>query len=86
MLLGEAGDDKEKIATSGRVKVRVDASKGAIHIGDLLVTGERPGTAMKSQPVDVGGVKMHRPGTIVGKALEPLEKGEGEILVLLTLQ
>jgi len=29
---------------------------------------------------------MHRPGTLIGKALEPLEKGQGEILVLLSLQ
>jgi hypothetical protein len=29
---------------------------------------------------------MHRPGTLVGKALEPLTEGQGEILVLLTLQ
>lgn len=27
-----------------------------------------------------------RPGTLIGKALEPLEKGVGEILVLLSLQ
>jgi hypothetical protein len=26
------------------------------------------------------------PGTLIGKALEPLEKGKGEILVLLSLQ
>jgi hypothetical protein len=30
--------------------------------------------------------KMHMPGTLIGKALEPLEKGSGEILVLLSLQ
>jgi hypothetical protein len=29
---------------------------------------------------------MHRPGTLIGKALEPLSEGEGEILVLLSLQ
>jgi hypothetical protein len=42
--------------------------------------------AMKSQPLDLGGVGIHRPGTVVGKALEPLVAGEGEILVLLSLQ
>jgi hypothetical protein len=30
--------------------------------------------------------KFHQPGTIIGKALEPLASGEGEILVLLSLQ
>jgi hypothetical protein len=86
LILGERGDNKEQIATSGRVKVRVDATKAPILVGDLLVTSDRAGLAMKSIPVDLGGVKMHRPGTIIGKALEPLQKGEGEILVLLTLQ
>ena len=41
---------------------------------------------MKSEPVLMGGRKFHSPGTIVGKALEPLAGGTGEILVLLSLQ
>ena len=86
IILGEAGAAKEQIATTGRVKVRVDASKGAIAVGDLLVTSDLSGTAMKSQPLDLGGVAIHRPGTIVGKALEPLAAGTAEILVLLSLQ
>jgi hypothetical protein len=86
VLLGEAGDGKAKIATTGRVKVRVDATRHPVAIGDLLVSGEKPGLAMLSEPIDLGGVKIHRPGTILGKALEPLESGEGEILVLLSLQ
>jgi len=36
--------------------------------------------------MNVGGASFHRPGTLIGKALEPLPGGEGEILVLLTLQ
>ena len=75
-----------KIATTGRVRVRVDASKGPILIGDLLVTSAKSGVAMKSEAVRVSGLEMHRPGTILGKALEPLEGCEGEILVLLSLQ
>jgi hypothetical protein len=86
LLLGESGDDKVKVATTGRVKVRVDSSNGAIQVGDLLVTGTKPGVAMRSEPVDLGGNKIHRPGTILGKALEPLSGREGEILVLLSLQ
>lgn len=85
VMLGRPGTLKSAIATSGRVRVRVDARKGAIHVGDLLVTGEEPGTAMKSQPVELGGRKFHQPGTILGKALEPLPDGVGEILVLLSL-
>ena len=86
IALGEAGTSKALIATTGRVVVRVDASRSPIAIGDLLVTSDKPGMAMKSIPIDFQGVPIHRPGTVVGKALEPLESGEGEILVLLSLQ
>jgi hypothetical protein len=41
---------------------------------------------MRSEPIDVGGVKIHRPGTLIGKALQELPQGEGDILVLLSLQ
>lgn len=84
--LGERGEGRVLVATTGRVKVKVDAGDGPIEIGDLLVTSEREGYAMKSVPVDVGGVRLHRPGTLIGKALEPLARGTGEILVLLSLQ
>ena len=84
--LGEKSDGKVLVATTGRVRVQVDATKSPIHIGDLLVTSDIPGVAMKSEPVNLGGVQFHRPGTLIGKALEPLEKGKGSILVLLSLQ
>jgi hypothetical protein len=86
VLLGESGEGKVLVATTGRVKVRVDARKYPVKIGDLLVTSGKSGVAMKSRPIRAGGARLHRPGTIIGKALEPLEKGEGEILVLLSLQ
>ena len=86
LALGEEGEGRVLVATTGRVKVKVDATKGPIEIGDLLVTSDSEGFAMKSLPVDVGGVRLHRPGTLIGKALEPLAKGTGEILVLLSLQ
>ena len=84
--LGERGDGKVLVATTGRVRVKVDASQGIIQIGDLLVTSDKAGLAMKSQPLSLSGVQIHRPGTLIGKALEPLAKGQGEILVLLSLQ
>jgi hypothetical protein len=86
IVLGEEGEGKVKVATTGRVKVRVDATAAPIEVGDLLVTSNKAGMAMRSMPVDIGGVEIHRPGTLVGKALEPLAEGEGEILVLLSLQ
>jgi len=86
IALGEQGEAKVLVATTGRVKVKVDATQGAIQIGDLLVTSDRPGVAMKSAPIKLGGRLMHMPGTLIGKALEPLANGTGEILVLLSLQ
>ena len=86
LILGVEGASKEQVATTGRVRVKVDASHGAIAVGDLLVTSDRPGFAMRSTPLDLAGTAIHRPGTIIGKALEPLASGEGEILVLLSLQ
>jgi hypothetical protein len=86
VILGEGSPSKAQIATSGRVKVHVDATAGPIEVGDLLVTSDKPGVAMRSKPVSVSGVKMHRPGTLIGKALEPLRSGQGDILVLLSLQ
>ncbi|HEY7915262.1 MAG TPA: hypothetical protein VIG62_25365 [Blastocatellia bacterium] len=86
VILGEGGEGKVMVATTGRVKVKVDARRSGIKIGDLLVTSGEPGLAMKSQPIRVGGRLIHRPGTIIGKALEPLAGGRGEILVLLSLQ
>jgi hypothetical protein len=86
IILGFEGTSKEQIATTGRVRVKVDASGGAIAVGDLLVTSDKAGYAMRSTPLEIGGASLHRPGTIVGKALEPLKTGQGEILVLLSLQ
>ncbi len=86
ITLGQKSSTKEQVATTGRVRVKVDATCAPIAVGDLLVTSDKPGTAMRSIPVDVAGISLHRPGTIVGKALEPLASGEGEILVLLALQ
>ena len=86
IALGEKSDGKVLVATTGRVRMKVDATTSPIHIGDLLVTSDVPGVAMKSEPVNFGGVQLHRPGTLIGKALEPLEKGKGEVLVLLSLQ
>jgi hypothetical protein len=86
IALGEQGEGHVLVATTGRVRVKVDATNGPIEIGDLLVTSDKTGVAMKSVPIDLAGAQIHRPGTLLGKALEPLAKGTGEILVLLSLQ
>ena len=64
----------------------VDARTAPVKVGDLLVTSDLPGTAMRSQPMEINGRPFHQPGTIIGKALEPLAGGVSEILVLLSMQ
>src|SRR5206468_10502972 len=59
IALGEKSDTKVLVATTGRVRVKVDATKGPIHIGDLLVTSEVPGLAMKSEPIIIQGRQIH---------------------------
>lgn len=86
ITLGEPSASKVLVATTGRVLAKVDATRGRIRIGDLLVTSDKPGIAMRSEPLDLGGRKVHQPGTLIGKALEPLDGGVGEILVLVSLQ
>jgi len=68
------------VALSGKVYCKVDASYGAIETGDLLTSSPTVGYAMKLAANGAG------PGTIVGKALEPLTEGCGEILVLAGLR
>jgi hypothetical protein len=86
ITLGEASASKVRVAANGRVRVKVDATRLPIRIGDLLVSSDKTGLAMRSEPIDIGGHKIHQPGTVIGKALEPLAGEVGEILVLLALQ
>ena len=74
------------LALAGVVPVKVSAENGAIRPGDLLTSASLPGHAMRAQSVDVAGIALHRPGTIIGKALGGLEAGTGTIKVLVSLQ
>ncbi len=62
------------IALAGTVPCRVDAGYGAIQVGDLLTASPTAGHAMRAT--------NPAPGTVVGKALEPLAEGTGLIRVL----
>ena len=68
------------LAVVGIVPCKVTAENGSIAAGDLLVTSSTPGYAMKGTDRD------RMLGAVVGKALEPLQKGAGVIQVLVTLQ
>ena len=56
-----------------------EGRRAGLAAGDLLVASATPGPAMRSAPREA------RPGTILGKALESLPRGEGGVLMLLTL-
>ena len=86
ITLGVEAAGQETVATTGRVLVQVDATNAPVRAGDLLVTSDIPGVAMRSEPITIGGALVHRPGTIIGKALQPLANGRGTILVLLSMQ
>ena len=68
------------LAVVGIVPCKVTAENGPIAAGDLLVTSSTAGHAMK------GTDRGRMLGAVVGKALEPLQKGTGVIQVLVTLQ
>ncbi|MBI3660879.1 hypothetical protein HY230_10485 [Candidatus Acetothermia bacterium] len=67
------------LAVVGIVPTKVTTENGAIHIGDLLVSSSTPGHAMRAPDNPALG-------TILGKALGPLESGNGVIEVLVMLR
>ena len=74
VAVGPSQDGLAPVATYGVVTCKVDAAFAPIAAGDLLAAAPTPGHAMRAGSRD--------PGTIVGKALEPLDVGAGTILVL----
>lgn len=79
-------DGLAPLSISGIVLVKASAENGPIQPGDLLTTASLAGHAMKASPIDVNGVSIFAPGTILGKALEELNTGTGLMKVLITLQ
>jgi len=68
------GNPQVPVALSGVALVKADAGYGEIRPGDLLTSSFTPGHAMRAVEVV--------PGTIIGKALEPLQTATGRIKVL----
>ena len=77
-ILREELPNSVPVALSGTVPCRVTCENGPIYPGDLLTTSSKLGYAMKAEPPKMG--------TIIGKAMEPLEEGEGIIMVFVTRQ
>jgi len=74
------------VVVRGPCQVKASAVGGAIRVGDLLVTAGLGGYAARAPEVLVEGVAMAAPGTVLGKALESLDAGDGLIYVYVTLQ
>ena len=73
-------ENRRPIALMGKVYCKVDAQYAPIEVGDLLTTSPTLGHAMKA----VDPVKAF--GAVIGKALRPLEAGQGLIPILIALQ
>jgi hypothetical protein len=68
------------IGLVGIVRANATTRGGAIRYGDLLTSSSVPGHLMRCAS------PARCVGAIVGKALQPLQKGEGQILVLIWRQ
>jgi hypothetical protein len=82
LILDRQQNDRHRlpIALMGKVYCKVDAQYGPVEIGDLLTTSPTPGHAMRvADPARAFG-------SVIGKALRPLEGGQGLIPVLVALQ
>ena len=75
VLGGESRTGVVVVAVSGVVSCRVEAHERPIRAGDLLIASGESGHARSAEDPDTGSV--------LGKALAPLEKGTGVIPVLL---
>jgi len=67
----------QNVALSGRVYALATAANGPIKPGDLLTTSKVPGHAMKATD------RERAYGAVIGKAMSPLQSGEGLVLVLI---
>ena len=74
------GGPRLPLALIGKVYCKVDARFASIQIGDLLTTSATPGHAMKACDPQKAF------GSVIGKALQDLETGQGLIPILVALQ
>ena len=74
------------VVIEGPCYVKVNLDGGMIQVGDLLSTAQQPGYAGKALQLEFNGVTITAPGTILGKALEPLSDDQDLVYVYVTLQ
>jgi len=75
-----SSEHRVPVALVGKVYCKVDAHYGPIEVGDLLTTSDTPGHAMKADD------PFKAFGSVIGKALRPLETGQALIPILIALQ
>jgi hypothetical protein len=72
-------EGRRPLALVGKVYCKVDASYGAIEVGDLLTTSPTSGHAMRASDA------LKAFGAIIGKALRPVDTGQALIPILIAL-
>jgi hypothetical protein len=82
MILGNNQSQNKRlpVALTGKVYCKVDTQYAPIAVGDLLTTSPSPGHAMKASD------PRKALGAVLGKALRPLEQGQGRVPILVALQ
>jgi hypothetical protein len=82
LVLGrnQPGPHRLPVALVGKVYCKVDAQHSAIDVGDLLTTSPTPGHALKATD------QTRAFGAVIGKAMRPLNTGQGLIPILIALQ
>lgn len=71
---------RQPVALMGKVFCKVDASYGAVSVGDPLTTSATEGHAMRASSPEQAF------GAVIGKALRPLREGQALIPILVSLQ
>jgi hypothetical protein len=74
------------VVVQGPAQVKASALTGEIQPGDLLSTATLVNHAAKAPRLIVEGIEMVAPGTLLGKAMEPLQADQELIYVYVTLQ
>jgi hypothetical protein len=80
LLQNRQSEESAPVAMAGIVRAKATAANGSIRVGDLLTTSGIPGHLMRCPTA------LRCVGAVVGKALEPLAKGEDQILVMVWRQ
>jgi len=81
VVINNSGTDQKvyPVALAGSALCKIDARKGPVNPGDLIVTSDTPGCGMAGT-ID----SFSKVGSVIGKALDRLDDGIGVIPVFIT--